>query len=67
LEGSQLLRAVNAVETDAFCMVIVQDFKGVAVEDGNDGAGEICRDSGVGEKDIDTEECSPNSQHGPTC
>lgn len=48
-------------------MVVVQDFKGVAVEDGNDGAGEICRDSGVGEKDIDIEECSPNSEHGATC
>jgi hypothetical protein len=31
---------VNAVETDTFCMVVVQDFKGVAVEDGNTGAGE---------------------------
>jgi hypothetical protein len=40
LEGSQLRRAINAVETDTFCMVVVQDFKGVAVEDGNNGAGE---------------------------
>jgi len=46
-------------------MVVVQDFEGIAVEDGNDGAGEICRDSGVGGKDI--EECSPNCEHGPTC
>lgn len=46
----------------------MQDFKGVVVEDGNDGAGEICRDSGVGEKDIkDIEECSPNSEHGTIC
>jgi len=51
LKGSYLLRAANAVETDAFCMVVVQGFKCVAVEGGNDGAGEICRDSGVGEKD----------------
>jgi hypothetical protein len=65
LEGSYLLRAVNAVETDAFCMVVVQDFEGVTVENGNDGAGEIYRDSGVGEKDI--EECSPNCEHGATC
>jgi hypothetical protein len=65
LEGSQLRRAINAVETDTFCMVVVQDFEGIAVEDGNDGVGEICRDSGLGWKDI--EECSPNCEHGPTC
>ena len=43
----------------------MQDFKRVTVEDGDDGAGEICRDSGVGGKDI--EECSSNCEHGPTC
>ena len=33
------LYAVAAVETDPFGMDVVQDFDGVAVEDGNDGAG----------------------------
>jgi hypothetical protein len=36
-----LLRAVDAPETDALSAVIVQDFDGVAVEDGDDGAGEL--------------------------
>jgi hypothetical protein len=31
------LRAVDATEVDAFRMVIVPDFKGPAVEDGEDG------------------------------
>jgi len=38
-----LLRAVAATEMDAFRMVIVQDFNSVAVEDGDDGAGESHR------------------------
>jgi hypothetical protein len=36
-----LLRAVDAAEADAFRVLVVQDFDGVAVEDGDDGAGEI--------------------------
>jgi hypothetical protein len=36
-----LLRAVDAVETDAFSVVVVQDFNGVAVKDGDHGAGEV--------------------------
>ena len=39
-EGLAFLRAVNPAEADAFRMLIVQDFDGVAVEDGDDGAGE---------------------------
>ena len=35
------LRAVDAAEEDTFRMVAVQHFEGVAVEDGNDGAGEV--------------------------
>ena len=31
-----LLEQIDAIETDAFGMAIVQDFDGVAVEDGND-------------------------------
>jgi hypothetical protein len=34
-----LLRAVEAVETDAFRVLVVQDFEGIAFEDGDDGAG----------------------------
>jgi len=33
--------AVDATEADEFSMVAVQDFEGVAVEDSNDGAGEV--------------------------
>ena len=36
-------RAVDAVEADTFSVVVVQDFEGVVVEDGNDGAGEVRR------------------------
>jgi hypothetical protein len=32
---------VDAAEADAFSMVAVQDFEGVAVEDGDDGASEV--------------------------
>jgi hypothetical protein len=35
------LWTVNAVETDAFRVLVVQDFESVAVEDGDDGAGEV--------------------------
>ena len=33
-DGLALLRAVDAAEADAFRVAIVQDFEGVAVEDG---------------------------------
>ncbi len=33
--GLALLRTVDAVQPDAFSVVVVQDFDGVAVEDGN--------------------------------
>jgi hypothetical protein len=36
-----LLGAVGAVESDTFSVVVVQHFDGVAVEDGDDGAGEV--------------------------
>jgi len=39
--GLTLLRAVDAAEADAFRVVVVQDFELVAVEDGDDRAGEI--------------------------
>ena len=40
--GLALLRAVDAAQTDAFCVLVVQDFEGVAVDHadnfGNNGA-----------------------------
>jgi len=33
-----VLRAVDATETDALGAVVVQDFDGVAVQDGDDGS-----------------------------
>ena len=35
------LRAVDAAEADTFSMVVVKNLDGVAVEDGDDGAGEV--------------------------
>jgi hypothetical protein len=35
------LWAINATQADRFGAVVVQDFEGVAVEDGDNGAGEV--------------------------
>jgi hypothetical protein len=35
------LRTVDPAETDAFRVLVVEDFEVVAVEDGDDGAGEV--------------------------
>jgi len=35
------LWAINATQADRFGAVVVQDFEGVAVEDGDDGVGEV--------------------------
>jgi hypothetical protein len=35
------LRAVDAAEADTLRLGVVENFEGVAVEDGNDGAGEV--------------------------
>lgn len=40
-EGLLFLRTIDAAEADAFRVLVVQDFEGVAVEDGDDGAGEV--------------------------
>jgi hypothetical protein len=40
-EGLTFLRAVDATESDTFRICVVQDFDGIAVEDGDDGAGEV--------------------------
>ena len=42
--GLAPLRTVDAVEAYAFGVVVVQDFDGPAVEDGDDGTGNFCRE-----------------------
>lgn len=39
--GLAFLRAVDAIQSDTFRAVMVQDFESVAVEDGDDLAGEV--------------------------
>jgi hypothetical protein len=39
--GLAFLLAVDAVQADTFWVLVVQDFDGIAVEDGDDGAGEV--------------------------
>jgi hypothetical protein len=39
--GLTFLRAVDATEADTLRVGVVQNLDGVAVEDGNDGAGEV--------------------------
>jgi len=39
--GWAFLRAVDVAQADAFRVLVVQDFEGVAVEDGDDGVGEV--------------------------
>jgi hypothetical protein len=59
------LKAIDSAETDAFRVLVVQDFEGVAVEDGDDEAGEICRKSGTGEKE--GKECCHDNKHRSSC
>jgi hypothetical protein len=53
--GLAFLWAVDAVEPDAFGVGVVQDFDGVAVKDGDDGAGEVGGDD-PGDNQEDKEE-----------
>jgi hypothetical protein len=46
------LRAVDATEADTLRVGVVQDFDGIAVEDGNNGAAEVSK-SRVSEKQND--------------
>lgn len=39
--GLALLRAVDTAESDAFRTLVVQDFDGATIEDGDDWAGEV--------------------------
>jgi hypothetical protein len=50
--GLALLWTVDAVETDTLRAGVVQNFDGVAVEDGDDEAGEV-GERGIGEKKED--------------
>ena len=60
-----LFWAVDATQADTLRVGVVQDFDGVAVEDGNDGAGVICRKRATGEKDA--KECGHDNNHRPLC
>jgi len=46
------LRAIDATAANAFGVVVVQNFEGVAVEDGDDGTGEV-GERGIGKKKED--------------
>jgi hypothetical protein len=66
LNGSRrFFGVVGTAGGDAFRVLNVQDFEGVAIEDGDDGSGEVCRDSGAREQKVT--ECSPDGKHGATC
>jgi hypothetical protein len=45
------LWAINATQADSVGAVVVQDFDGVAVEDGDDEASEVSNGSGGGEQE----------------
>ena len=45
---STFLRAVDAAESDTLRMGVVQDFDGVAVEGGDNGAGEVSKSMHTG-------------------
>ena len=59
------LRTVDATQTEPFGVLLVQDVKSIAVKDGDDEAGVICRKSGTGEKDIN--ECGYDTKHRTSC
>jgi len=50
----KFLTAINAGKTNTFSMLVVRDFDGVAVEDGDDGAGEVSEGGVGGKKDDET-------------
>jgi hypothetical protein len=56
-----LLRAVDATQTDAFRVLLVQNVKNIPVRDGDDKDGVICRKSRSGEKE--GKECAYNNKH----
>ncbi|HEX4967867.1 MAG TPA: hypothetical protein VFV44_05060, partial [Nitrospiraceae bacterium] len=60
-----LLRAVDATQTDTFRVLLVQDVKSIAVKDGDDEAGVICRKSSTGEKEV--KKCDQDNKHRTSC
>src|SRR5262245_26132971 len=50
--GFPFLWAVNAVESDVFGGLVVQDFSSVAIEHRDDVAAEVSFERGTGEKDV---------------
>ncbi len=50
-EGLAFLGAVDTAEADAFRALVVQDFDGIAVEDGDDEAGEVGNGSARAEQE----------------
>jgi len=65
LDRWAFLRTVDATQTDTFGAPVVEDFKGIAVKDGDDEAGVICRQSGTREKKV--EEYGSGCEHGTSC
>jgi hypothetical protein len=59
------LWTVDATQTDAFGVLLVQDVKSIAVKDGDDEAGVICRKRSTGKKDA--KECSHDNKHRTSC
>ena len=51
-KGLSFLWTVDGIEPDVFGVAVVQDFDGVAVEDGDDGPGKVFCERGMGEKDV---------------
>jgi len=50
---------------DTLRVGFVQDFNGIAIEGGDNGAGVICRKRGTGEKEV--KECGYDNNHRTSC
>ena len=59
-------RALDPVETNAFSLTVVQDFDGVAVEHGDNGAGEIGTYQGSAQQKKDASTAAPKASSCPT-
>ena len=57
------LRAIDTTEADPFSALVVEDFESVAVENGDDGAGELTRKGRTGEQEPVEE--GPETMHRP--
>ena len=45
-------RTIDAAEADTFRTLVVQNFDGVAIEDGDDGAGEVSGENGADQNNL---------------